>query len=53
LGVVRAPGLVCIGCGCCATGKGGSTSACRVKSNGPNLLDELLSGFIWFSGVWA
>jgi hypothetical protein len=23
------------------------------ESNGPNLLDELLSGFIWFSGVWA
>jgi hypothetical protein len=23
------------------------------ESNGPNLLDELLSGFIWFSGVWV
>jgi hypothetical protein len=33
--------------------KGGFYICLPSESNGPNLLDELLSGFIWFSGVWV
>jgi hypothetical protein len=33
--------------------KGGSYICLPSESNGPNLLNELLNGFIWFSGVWV
>jgi hypothetical protein len=33
--------------------KEGSYICLPSESNGPNLLDEPLSGFIWFSGVWV
>jgi hypothetical protein len=33
--------------------KGVSYICLPSESNGPNLLDELLNGFIWFSGVWV
>jgi hypothetical protein len=32
--------------------KGGSYICLPSESNGPNLLDELLNGFIWFSVFW-
>jgi hypothetical protein len=33
--------------------KGGSYICLPSESNGPNLLDELLNDFIWFSMFWA
>jgi hypothetical protein len=37
----------------CHLKRGGSYICLPSESNGPNLLDELLNDFIWFSGVWV
>jgi hypothetical protein len=36
----------------CAIWKGGSYIYLPSESNGPDLLDELLNGFIWFLVFW-